>query len=293
MSNTTNGTVYDAQAEYNYQCLMYLDTAFFVEIVCANLIFLLLSIVFIKVEPLKSRGIIPQFALVILLISNSNRIAINFVSSFNTLALTPISVGCLALVWIAAVTQCFRYLIKQRREYRKQHTSNGTVIHKIFNFLFVSNVGLFLCLGFCVICLLIIMAGLWISLFITYTFTNAILAILIPMIIGMFFFSLLLVLVDVIVDVYRYGFFAGTYTLRDPLAFRLNGVMLLICVVMCAIYLVFSNISASFKASEGITQRVVAISAPVIFIEHVSRTCKLTSRYSVGVCYYLVVVCVL
>src|SRR3989338_2444320 len=123
MSNGTNGTVpvYDLKAISDYQSLNYTSTALICELLAINAVLLVLSIVFFRVEPLKSRGVIPQFALLLSLIANVIRIAANFTTLQITLALVPIQIGALNLVWVPAIMQYFRYLIKQRIEYNKQN----------------------------------------------------------------------------------------------------------------------------------------------------------------------------
>ncbi len=276
MSNTTNGTVpvYDLKAIFDYQAWTNLDTAFMSEIIAVNVLFLVLVLVFFRQEPLKSRGIIPHLALSFMLISNCVRIATNFTTVFITLSLVPIQIGALSMVWIGAITQWVRYLLKQHREYNKQNNSNATIVQKIFNFVFVSNAGLFLFLFFATFCLLLVMMGIWLSLYVTLTFSSSVLIILIVIIILEIAFATFLILSDLIIDVYRYGFFTGTYTLRDPLNFKLDGIFLLICCACSACYVIFSNVSQSYMATEGITQRVVGLRAPEIFFEHVSRLVK-------------------
>ncbi len=270
--NVTNGTypLYDLQALYSYQCLGYLDTAFLSEIIAVNVVLLVLSIVFFRKEPLKSRGIIPQFALTLLLISNCVRIATNFTALYITLAMVPIQIGALTMVWIPAITQWIRYLVKQHREYNKQNNSNQTLIQKIIHFVFVSNAGLFLFLLFCTFCVLLIMMGLWLSYFVTFSFSVAVVAILIVLVVGEILLSAFLIITDLLVDVYRYGLFSGTYTLRDPLAFRKDGIFLLVCCVTSAVYMIFSNLYQSYIPVEGISQRVVGLYAPIVFLEHIS-----------------------
>jgi hypothetical protein len=273
MSNTTNTSfyVYDLKAISDYKSLGYYDTSMLCLLTAVNAVLLVLSIVFFRLEPLKSRGIIPQFSLLLSLIANVIRIASNFTTQRIILALVPIQVGAMNMVWVPAILQYMRYLIKQRIEYNKQNgTYKPSVLQKIVNFVFVSNIGLGISLAIHTFCMLIIMMGIWLSYFVTNTFSLSILVILVVLIVLQIAFATTLIIADLIIDVWRFGFFSGTYTRRDPLAFRHDGIYLFICCILSAIYVIFSNVGQLYITTEGLTSRSVGIVAPTFFLEHVS-----------------------
>jgi hypothetical protein len=273
MNNTTNTSfyVYDLKAISDYKNLGYYDTSMLCLLTAVNAVLLVLSIVFFRLEPLKSRGIIPQFSLLLSLIANIIRIASNFTTQQILLALVPIQVGAMNMVWVPAILQYMRYLIKQRIEYNKQNgTYKPSLLQKIVNFVFVSNIGLGISLAIHTFCMLIIMMGIWLSYFVTNTFSLSILVILVVLIVLQIAFATTLIIADLIIDVWRFGFFSGTYTRRDPLAFRHDGIYLFICCVLSAIYVIFSNVSQLYITTEGLTSRSVGIVAPTFFLEHVS-----------------------
>jgi hypothetical protein len=272
MSNATNRTfpVFDLKAISDYQNVKHSQTAIFSELIAFNVVMLVLSLVFCRVEPLKSRGIIPPCSLFLSLTALCIRLSANFTVTQTTLDLVPIQMGAMNMVWVTAIIQYFRYLIKQRIEHNKQNgTYKRNLFQKVINFIFVSNIGLAISLGIYVFCILMLMAGTWISLYATKTFYTAIIYILVILVVLQIVTASSLVIVDLIIDTWRFGVFSGTYSRRDPLVFRLDGIFILVVCFCSASYTIFSQVSQAYMVSEGLTSRSVGLWAPLGYIDYV------------------------
>jgi hypothetical protein len=162
--------------------------------------------------------------------------------------------------------------MKQKIENLKkiQETTSSIRMHKWLQF-GVSNWGLLI--GFFVlgIPILIITGSIYISIFVTKTAGITITVMIIVFIVVEVFCSASLIIIDLALDVYKHGWFNGTYTERDPLNFKVDGVFLLICCFADALYLAFNQAGIGVYMTSGFSVTYVGVYAPTYFLEHIMR----------------------
>jgi hypothetical protein len=259
------------------------------EIVTVNIVCLVLSFVLHKHEPLKSRGIIPQFALSILLIANCVRLASIFTPLDVTYGLVPVQVFALTIVWGTIIMIYIRYMVKQHLERVKITQTNTTVnTAQRIHFMFVSNTGMVIYFLVLCFCMGIVAMGLWLSLFVTQVFLMASVVINIVFSAIEIGLSLVLIGVDLVVDIVRHGWFTGAYTLRDPLNYRVDGIFLLVCCLSSACYVAIIQVAYTIIARTGyITESYNGLIATTVICEHIERWCLIS--LSGGSCIILII----
>ncbi len=269
--NGTNNTQYAPQDLAALQGLTYYDATIFGILIAVNIVFLILCVLFRNKEPIKSRGIVPPFALTLLLIANGTRLLIDF-TPILAYPLVPVQLFSLGLAWGTVILAWIRYTMKQKIENLKkiQETTSSIRMHKWLQF-GVSNWGLLI--GFFVlgIPILIITGSIYISIFVTKTAGITITVMIIVFIVVEVFCSASLIIIDLALDVYKHGWFNGTYTERDPLNFKVDGVFLLICCFADALYLAFNQAGIGVYMTSGFSVTYVGVYAPTYFLEHIMR----------------------
>jgi hypothetical protein len=267
--STTNYTLPDGLEAL--VAINYTDASLNSEIIIVTLVLFILSIVLRNYEPLKSRGIIPPIALFIMLVSNATRLAIPFTSALDTAAIVPIQIASLTMVWGTIIITNLRYMVKIRLESLKQSEDLSTrTVFKFAN-LAVSNWGMLMGMLVLLVIMFFIVLGLYLSIFVTNTFAVSVVAIIITILVIEIVLVVSLVILGLIIDVISYGLCTGTYTLRDPLFFKVDGLFLLCTCIASAVYMVFNLVSQNVAQTQGVTKTYSGLWAACILLEHIER----------------------
>jgi hypothetical protein len=115
------------------------------------------------------------------------------------------------------------------------------------------------------------MLGLWLSIFVTFTFSNAITVVTLTLLFVTVTTILVAVGADIIFDITKHHNCTGTFTDRDVLNYRVDSIILF--TVCCAnlIYIILYLISQSILSTEGLHAKYVGVYAPMLFLDNYAR----------------------